>query len=171
MPTYTPNLNLAKPLVNDPTDQDLWGSYINSDLDTIDSILGKIYPVGSLYFNASVATNPATLLGFGTWTAFAQGRVPVGVGTGTDANADTLTVGAGDSLGEYNHILSLNEIPTHQHKLPSIGDRSGTRLNTPSDGGGATIIYQNVYSDFAGGGLSHNNVQPYIGVYIWQRTA
>ena len=41
-----------------------------------------LYPVGSIYTNASSATNPATLLGFGTWAAFAAGRVMVGNGGG-----------------------------------------------------------------------------------------
>lgn len=39
MPTFTPNFNLAKPLVNDPTDEDQWGGYLNQDLDTIDTNL------------------------------------------------------------------------------------------------------------------------------------
>ena len=37
-----------------------------------------LYPVGSVYTNATVATNPGTLLGFGTWTAFSTGRVLIG---------------------------------------------------------------------------------------------
>ena len=41
--------------------------------------LQAVYPVGSVYINASVATNPGTLLGFGTWVAFGAGRVPVGI--------------------------------------------------------------------------------------------
>lgn len=37
MPTTTTNLSLSKPLVNNATDQDLWGGYLNTDLDTLDS--------------------------------------------------------------------------------------------------------------------------------------
>lgn len=37
MPTTTTNLGLSKPLVNNATDQDLWGGYLNTDLDTLDS--------------------------------------------------------------------------------------------------------------------------------------
>ena len=44
--------------------------------------LANIYPVGSIYMNASDSTNPATLLGFGTWVAFGAGRVPVGIDAG-----------------------------------------------------------------------------------------
>lgn len=39
MPTYTTNYNLAKPLVNDPVDEDLWGGYLNTDMDTIDTTM------------------------------------------------------------------------------------------------------------------------------------
>ena len=46
-----------------------------------------LYPVGSIYINAGVTTNPATLLGFGTWTAFGAGRVMVGL-NGSDQGPD-----------------------------------------------------------------------------------
>jgi len=39
MPTPTSNYGLEKPLVNDPTDQDLWGVYLNDDMDDIDGLL------------------------------------------------------------------------------------------------------------------------------------
>ena len=47
----------------------------DSATKTVIEILQAVYPIGSVYTNASVDTNPATLLGFGTWTAFAAGRV------------------------------------------------------------------------------------------------
>jgi hypothetical protein len=42
----------------------------------VQAAIALLYPVGSIYTNATVSTNPATLLGFGTWTAFGAGRVP-----------------------------------------------------------------------------------------------
>ena len=58
-------------------------------------IFEQIYPVGSIYINASVSTNPATLLGFGTWTAFGSGRVPVGYNASdSNFNAAEKTGGA-----------------------------------------------------------------------------
>lgn len=45
-------------------------------------VMPYIYPIGAI-FMAIVSTNPNTLLGFGTWAAWAQGRVPIGVGTGS----------------------------------------------------------------------------------------
>lgn len=46
MPTTTTNLGLYKPLVNDPTDQDLWGAYLNTNLDTLDTAVDAIAPAG-----------------------------------------------------------------------------------------------------------------------------
>ena len=53
------------------------------------NVLEKIYPVGSIYINAAVSTNPATLLGFGTWVAFGAGKTIVGLDSG-DTDFDTL---------------------------------------------------------------------------------
>ena len=68
-----------------------------------------IYPVGSIYFNMAVSTNPATLLGFGTWAAYAEGRVLVGFqSSGTFDALD-------ESLGAETHTLTTDEIPAHTH--------------------------------------------------------
>ena len=55
----------------------------------VQSALVGAYPVGSIYMNATVATNPATLLGFGTWVAFGAGKVPIGLDA-TDTDFDTV---------------------------------------------------------------------------------
>ena len=61
-------------------------------VDQLTAMLGMVYPVGSVYFNATDATNPATLLGFGTWTAWGAGRVPVGFSSGeTEFNVRQIT--------------------------------------------------------------------------------
>ena len=190
MPSFTTYYNLAKPDVNNPDDEDLWGGYLNGDMDIIDAtmyaIQQGIYPVGSLYMNLSDATNPATLLGFGTWTAVA-GLGLVGVGTGTDSNGNTHTFTAGTQVGEYVHTLVTNEMPSHSHTdaghthppaaganylngngpgsgLSGGGSFSGISGNAATGAGYASI--QNT-----GGDGSHNNIMPVIGVYMWKRTA
>ena len=188
-PTYTTHYNLSKPLVNDPTDEDLWGGYLNDDMDTIDAALyairNALYPVGSLYFNANVATNPATLLGFGTWTAFGAGQVPLGVGTFTDIHGGVAVISAGQQLGEYNHTLTSNEMPTHTHtdsghthivlsQQGSVGKPYNGATGSPLNAWDYTSLptlssHANIQN--TGGGASHNNCQPSIGVYIWLRTA
>ena len=136
-----------------------------------------LYPVGSVYINASVSTNPGTLLGFGTWVAFGAGRVPVGVGTSDQAFT------AGATGGESNHLLTTAEMPTHRHlirgdlRTDSIGimyggNGSGNMNMTPASSGANQSTYTGqLYGWDAGGNGTHNNLQPYVVVYMWQRTA
>jgi len=120
-----------------------------------------MYPVGSIYTNAEVSTNPATLLGFGTWAAYAEGRVPVG--KASSGTFDTLNA----TGGAETHTLTIAEMPAHTHTYGksttsenmSIHDINGLRGAATSNTGST------------GGGGSHNNLQPYIVVYMWKRTA
>ena len=75
-----------------------------------------LYPVGSIYINASVSTNPSTLFGFGTWVEFGKGRVLVGVDTG-QTEFDTL----GETGGAKTHTLTINEMPAHSHQWNAAG--------------------------------------------------
>lgn len=123
------------------------------------------YPVGSLYFNATDATNPATLLGFGTWSAYAEGRVPVGKApSGTFATA-------GSTGGAETHTLTVGEMPNHNHHQ-NVGANNGPgyRRDFQADAPAATYG-SGIYTDATGGGGAHNNLQPYVTVYIWRRTA
>ena len=109
-----------------------------------------------------MSTNPATLFGFGTWVAFGAGRVIVGVGT-SDA-----TYAAGATGGESTHVLTTPEMPSHTHGvLGGIG--SGTHTYPSGK------VYPTNSDDWstgsAGSGSAHNNLQPYIVAYMWNRTA
>lgn len=167
------------PLLTSPAD----GDYVPADRGsgpqtgryTLNTLLTKyfgpmLYPVGSLYFSTS-STNPATALGFGTWTAYAAGRFVVGVGTSDQ------TFAAGATGGESNHTLTTNEMPSHSHNpqfsngnASVVGAGSGTAANIP--GGGANFVSktENATTN-TGGGAAHNNLPPYVAAYIWQRTA
>ena len=135
-------------------------AFVTSAL-TAATINALVYPVGSIYFNAAVSTNPATLLGFGTWVAYAAGRVPVG--KAASGTFDTL----GEEQGAETHTLSIAEMPAHTHTYGksttsenmSIHDINGLR-------GAATTN-----TGSTGGGDAHNNIQPSITVYMWRRTA
>lgn len=144
-----------------------------------------IYPVGSIYTNAAVATNPATLLGFGTWTAFGTGRVMIGIDSGnalfdtveeTGGNADISISSTTDS-----HALTIDEMPSHNHPgAPGALNylSSGGNPNFTWGGGGLGGKYG---IDLQGGGQGHthgitydgtnSNYQPFITVYMWKRTA
>ena len=128
--------------------------------------LQAVYPVGSIYINAAVATNPGTLLGFGTWAAFGAGRVIVGLNA-ADSDFDT----AQETGGAKTHTLSIAEMPSHTHNQPK-----GLKPPTNTDdvditGGNATTISDNILTDSTGGGGAHNNLQPYIVAYMCRRTA
>jgi hypothetical protein len=99
----------------------------------ITSLVGNLlFPVGSIYTNATNATNPGTLLGFGTWTAFGAGRVAVGFDAGnvlfdtaeeTGGSADAIVVShthtATSTDSGHTHIISC------RHKTAGIGAGSG----------------------------------------------
>lgn len=84
----------------------------------VQQALQAIYPVGSIYINASSSTNPATIFGFGTWTAFGEGRVLVGQQS-SDSLFDTLgeTGGSKDSIvGAHTHSFTTGtESVSHTH--------------------------------------------------------
>jgi microcystin-dependent protein len=117
-------------------------------------------------FISVVATNPATLLGLGTWVAFGAGRVLVGRDAG-DTDFDT----AEETGGAKTHTLQETEIPSHVHaqNAPSSASGGALRLAVDTNASGSVAAGQDTGA--AGGGGAHNNLQPYIVCYFWKRTA
>lgn len=145
------------------------------------TLITNMYPIGSIYINAAVATNPATLLGIGTWVAFGTGEVMVGI-DGGQAEFNTL----GKTGGEKTHILLSGEsgMPAHSHGAGSLkwlsGDGaptatvvggSGWGLNSAGFGINGPIGGSTANSSAPDAASAHNNLQPYITVYMWRRTA
>lgn len=130
------------------------------------------YPVGSIYISAT-DTNPSTLFG-GTWERFGQGRTLIGEGTGTDTNSISQSFIAGSTGGEYKHTLTVDEIPSHSHTIMSDGFKPEAthyeHFLAPVITGFGTND-KSYTTEATGGGASHNNIQPYIVVYMWKRTA
>ena len=129
-------------------------------------INGFAYPVGSIY-TSILTTNPATLLGMGTWSAFGGGRVLVGqISSDSDFNLAEETGGAKTD----SHTLTTSEIPSHTHYSgwrTGSGDGSAGQYATLHEGPSS------VNTGATGGGAAHTHhiVQPYIVVYFWKRTA
>ena len=157
----------------------------------VTAALSAVYPVGSIYVNAAVSTNPATLLGFGTWEAFGAGRVMVGLNA-SDALFDTLeeTGGSKDSaVVAHTHTYSGttgNDSPDHTHLSNAVGLASGGNINWTGTGGnpyrnvndtqtgGASVRHQHSFSGTTastGDSATNANVQPFIVVRMWKRTA
>lgn len=125
----------------------------------VTTALEAVYPVGSVYIS-TVSTNPNTLFGFGTWTAFGAGKTLVGIDSG-DTDFDTVE----ETGGAKTHTLTLSEIPSHTHTVHEHGVTGGESLAH-----GASWGYTSQESGAAGGGGAHNNLQPYIVTYMWKRT-
>ena len=137
------------------------------------SSVADAYPIGSIYMNASNSANPASLLGFGTWSSFGAGRVLTGLDSSqSEFNAIGETGGAKTAA----HTLTTAEMPAHQHGT-SWGELHGNKYGTQgsSQVGSASTDYDNneFLSESIGGGGSHSHstLQPYIVVYMWKRTA
>jgi hypothetical protein len=157
--------------------------------------LQAVYPVGSVYTNAGVATNPNTLLGFGTWTAFGAGRVLIGNGGGFAAgnvggNADSFVVSHNhtmSSAGSHNHLIlyngdtnNLNQYVPNVTAGTTLAARGAAGFETyvlnsqtaPADGGSTNSAGSHSHTINSEGVSGTNaNLQPYIVVYMWQRTA
>jgi hypothetical protein len=125
-----------------------------------------IYPVGSIYINAAVATNPGTLLGFGTWVVFGTGKVIVGFDT-NDADFNTVQ----ETGGAKTHTLSTAELPSHTHSFTLDSSENGGTSHDHSLFPDSSSSSEGFTTGATGGGGAHNNVQPYIVVYMWRRTA
>jgi len=127
--------------------------------------MSDIYPVGSIYINAAVTTNPATLLGFGTWVAFGTGKMMVGYDA-SDTDFDALQ----ETGGAKTHTLTISEMPSHTHTSALRGNGEDENVSFPSAADN-TNPSLTMTTDATGGGGAHNNMPPYIVAYMWRRTA
>ena len=137
-------------------------------LSGVTATIANAYPVGSIYMNCSNATNPGTLLGFGSWSSFGSGRVLIGIDS-SDTDFDS----AEETGGSKTHTLSIAELPAHTHQISGHISRSGFSFEhhqTNSRLPGQTFDTNPNVSN-TGSGSAHNNVQPYIVVYMWKRTS
>ena len=135
------------------------------------SALDSIYPVGAIY-TAITSGSPQTVFG-GTWLSFGQGRVLVGHDDAAEPDTDFVAGSTDGSAvlvgGAKTHTLLIEEIPSHTHTINGIENPSGTGANGSSDG--ASSFTNNLTTNATGGGTAHNNLQPYVVVYMWKRTA
>ena len=137
---------------------------LSNQISNIGSItFDDIYPVGSIYMSVN-STNPRNLFG-GTWTQL-KDRFLLGAGS---------TYTNGSTGGEASHTLTVNEMPSHSHgQYVTVSSGGSLSANCDYDvysSGKARKSAQNVSTDTAGGGNSHNNMPPYLVVYMWQRTS
>ena len=138
-----------------------------------------IYPVGSIYITTN-GQNPGEYLG-GEWESYGEGRTIVGAGTGTDSNNVQKVFEINETGGEYEHILTVNELASHRHNFLFRGNEYvGFGYGAASGGSGHLNFFsgsdevsssnpRNTTIQYNGGNQPHNNIQPYIVTYIWKR--
>jgi hypothetical protein len=147
----------------------------------VQAAIATLFPVGAIY-TAVVSTNPGTLLGFGTWTAFGAGRVMVGYDSGnslfdlaeeTGGSADAIVV-------SHTHTGTTDTAGAHVHQAPELGGGSngssglatGTNYNGNFRDTASAGTHAHTFTTGSTGSSGTNaNYQPYITVYMWKRTA
>ena len=155
-------------------------------------IVNLIYPVGSIYISYN-STSPATLFG-GTWTQL-KDRFLLGAGstysngaTGGEATV-ALTV---TTMPAHNHPFTGSSVTTssagaHSHDIKGGANWNGSATGVESAAKFSTVmdntnsIQANGYHRHSftpsgtvgnnGAGTAHNNMPPYLVVYMWKRTA
>ena len=167
-----------------------------SDIGT--AALSRIYPIGSIYINATNSANPSTLLGFGTWVAFGAGRVMVGfdsadalfnaaektggskdavlvshthTASSGSAGAITGSISGGNGTGDFGSFNGASGVfsitgaaPNRPQGSAGTGSYTTANLNVGAHSHSITV-------DSTGSSATNANVQPYITVYMWKRTA
>lgn len=127
------------------------------------NFLEIVYPIGSIYMNTT-SINPFELFGIGEWIQI-KDRFLLACG-------DTYKLG--EEGGEASHVLTEDEMPVHHHHhTPSVLTASEDKLNGFTVGQATNKVYTRIASleesADTGGGQAHNNMPPYISVYVWKR--
>ncbi len=138
----------------------------------IDSMIDKIYPIGSLYETFDTEFDPNISWG-GNWIRDTNGFVTVGaIKPDEYRSVDNtwLEINCGVRKGEVNHTLSIEEIPKHKHSTTVVGEWLAPVTNWAVRAHEA-ISGQLMDTGYAGGDTAHNNIQPSIGVMRWHRIA
>lgn len=137
----------------------------------VDAIKEGLWPVGSIYI-AVVSTDPATLLGFGTWAAFGAGRVLVGLNS-ADTDFDTAEETGGAKTHSHTTDVATNSQST-SNSGPTSANHTHAGVTTGagnSSGMSADHTHNIAHTHNVPAGGSASSMPPYIVVYMWKRTA
>ena len=164
------------------------------DTGSTENLLDKTYPVGSIYMSVN-STDPSTLFG-GTWQRL-KGRFLIGAGAVADTNSNTRfgslgaekpDIASGETGGEYYHQLNATEMPEHNHDTNDwtiVANKNAIRISTNLGAKclsttESTNMVPNIKATknedgnrtgLTGGDGKHNNMPPYLAVFMWKRTA
>ena len=132
---------------------------------SLSALINLIYPIGSIYLSVN-STSPQQLFG-GEWEQI-KDKFLLSAGD---------TYSGGSEGGEAAHTLTVEEMPSHNHSLSDPIDKNSIKLGSMTGDANwaltkrATSYDYNLTTNNTGGGAAHNNMPPYIAVYVWKRTA
>ena len=142
--------------------QIITADHLNHIEDGIIDLL-MVYPVGSIYISVN-STSPASLFG-GTWERI-EDRFLLAAGS---------SYAAGTEGGEAAHTLTVDEMPAHSHNINAsyANPGSATSVNGKLLAGHDenSWLWEHTSTGSTGGGAAHNNMPPYMAVYMWKRVA
>ncbi len=170
------------------------GQWVQYLIDAVDGLQVQIekerVSIGEIIEITGDSTNPAVLKGYGTWEAFGQGRVTVGVGSFQDDRGENKTWVDGQEEGEYRHVQTSSELASHSHgtsvssnthsheikhyrSSDDVGDGiSGAPTSTQVSTETETDTHTHTVTvNPTGSSSPMNNIQPSVAVYRWKRTA
>ena len=143
----------------------------------VQAVMQTLHPIGSIY-TAIISTNPGTLFGFGTWTAFGAGRMLISLDSGNVLfdTAEETGGSANATLPSHTHTFTGTALTAHSHTFQGVpggaalvGGGSGSfGTNTTDAASGGTPAGTN---STEGASATNANYPPFIAVYMWKRTA
>lgn len=142
-----------------------WGSMSNAKVYYYaDGYRGCVFPIGYIYISAS-DTDPGTIFG-GTWQRI-QDTFLLAAGTNHSA---------GSTGGAETVTLTTNQMPAHNHRVAVRGFTTSTSteaitFDSYNYSVGAQAGWAGTITESTGGGEAHNNMPPYLAVYMWKRIA
>lgn len=131
-------------------------AFLTNQNCSLTTIVDIIYPIGSIYLSIN-PTPPQQLFG-GEWEQI-KDRFLLSAGD---------TYAAGNAGGEATHTLTVGEMPAHKHDVTSL---PSNETGTEWAGASGVSALRTQSTTIVGGGAAHNNMPPYLTVYMWKRTA
>ena len=130
-------------------------------------LVNFIYPVGSIYISIS-STDPDTYYAGTTWVSFGAGRTLVGLNS-----SDSQFNSPQETGGSKTHTLTVGQMPSHNHsyqdRVRALPGRAAAGNGRYEPSGTNNTEYGRTTGS-TGSTQAHNNLQPYIVVYMWKRT-
>lgn len=139
---------------------------MNEIKQVVNSLANLFFPIGKIEMFYDDKDH-SSYLGF-KWTRVGQGRFPVGWNGSSSTETQFKTIG--QTGGERNHTLTVEEMPSHSHKYSLAYNITGSAAGL-AYGETAAGIFSDGFIKNTGDGQSHNNLPPYIVYAFWRRVS